>query len=126
MLREGCEGPCSWFAECQAMCDSKLPCGISLDNVEASLRSAQLRKGKIIAVDCGLDEITLHMDVDQCAGYRIGEVVAITSPVSANTARDAIATIIWDAVKEFDEKSTVNANDYADQVLRYMATAPVA
>jgi hypothetical protein len=49
-----------------------------------------------------------------------------TPSASHNNARDAIATIIWGAVKEFDEKSTVNVNDYADQVLRYVATAPVA
>lgn len=35
-------------------------------------------------------------------------------------ARDAIATIIWDAIMEFDAKSTVNVNDYADQILKYM------
>ena len=52
---------------------------------EKILQSASLtqhRKGKIIAIDSTLDEVTVRMDIDQCSGYRIGEVVAITSPVA--------------------------------------------
>jgi hypothetical protein len=59
-------------------------------------------------------------------GVSAAEKAAEALKPSHNNARDAIATIIFDACREFDENGTVNANDYADQVLRYVATAPVA
>jgi hypothetical protein len=48
----------------------------------ADRSGAQLRKGKVIAIDSTLDEATIRMDIGQCSGYHIGEVVAITSPVA--------------------------------------------
>jgi len=54
----------------------------ALKNEVASLRILQHCKGKIIAVDCSVDEVTLRVDVGKTSGMSIGSIVAITSPIA--------------------------------------------
>lgn len=49
-----------------------------------------------------------------------GRAVFVPTKEKEATDRDAIATIVWDAIKEFDTKATVNVNDYAEQIIQYM------
>ena len=51
-----------------------------LEAVVASLRNAQQRKGKIIAVDC--IENTVTIELESCAGLILCSEAAITSPVA--------------------------------------------